>query len=124
MKKMWRPIDTRFFLVWLAFGVGSFIALTYGFQMLLLYRVLISTTAATFALFGFDKFQAIQKGERVPEKILYLATFFGGSVGSLIGMNLFRHKTSKTSFQFVVIVLILIQIGLIVFLVGNRIDTL
>lgn len=111
-------------MVWLAFVVGCFLLIHVYVPIALPYALLAATTMAAFALFGFDKFQAIQKGERVPEKMLYLATFLGGSIGSLLGMNLFRHKTSKTSFQFVVILLILVQIGIVYLLVRNRIDTL
>lgn len=69
----------------------------------------------TFLLFGIDKWQAIHRGRRISEKTLFFFTLIGGSPGALLGMNIFRHKTSKTSFQFVVALILLLQIGFIFF---------
>ena len=79
----------------------------------------LSLTISTFFLFGWDKLQAHFCGLRVPEKILYLATFLGGSLGALSGMYLFRHKTRKTSFQVVIAFLLLVQLALLFFLQKN-----
>jgi len=69
-----------------------------------------SLNIASFLLFGLDKIQAISCDWRVPEKILYLVTFLGGSIGSLAGMFLFRHKTRKISFQAIIALVVLVQI--------------
>ena len=47
----------------------------------------------TFLAYGLDKRKAKKKRWRTPESVLLGLGFFGGSVGALIGMNLFRHKT-------------------------------
>lgn len=60
-----------------------------------------------------DKIAASQRMRRIPEKVLYVATFFGGSIGMLVGMFTIRHKSRKVSFQFVVGVLVLLQIVLL-----------
>lgn len=85
--------------------------------MIWLVYTLIAINLFSFGLFGFDKWRAWRHGRRVPEKVLFLITFFGGSLGSLAGMYAFRHKTSKTSFQIVVAVLILVQLSLLVWLI-------
>ena len=51
-----------------------------------------------FLLFGYDKFQAKQGGWRIPERVLLGLTLFGGGIGALAGMLVFRHKTRKNIF--------------------------
>ena len=59
------------------------------------------TSAWTFALFGFDKWQAGRgAGARMAESSLLLARALGGWPGGLLGMLVFRHKSAKPSFQF------------------------
>ncbi len=44
-------------------------------------------------LYGRDKKKAKRRKWRIPESVLLGVGFFGGAVGALLGMNLFRHKT-------------------------------
>ena len=62
-------------------------------QKVLLVWVLAWTVIA-FALMGIDKAKAKRHKQRIPEKMLFLSAILGGSVGSLLGMYLFRHKKS------------------------------
>lgn len=57
-------------------------------------------SALAFLAFGFDKWRASQAVRRVPESFLVLLGALGGWPGGLLGMKVFRHKTSKRSFQF------------------------
>ena len=59
---------------------------------------LIIINILSFILYGIDKLKDIKKEERISEKTLILIGILGGSIGSLIGMNLFRHKTKKLKF--------------------------
>ena len=53
----------------------------------------------TFAMFGFDKWQAGRVGSRrVSEFTLLAACVLGGWPGGLLGIICFRHKSSKPSF--------------------------
>ncbi|MFJ7934888.1 DUF1294 domain-containing protein [Sporosarcina sp. NPDC096371] len=52
-----------------------------------------------FAAMGYDKRQAKRKGQRIPEKNLWLLAILGGGIGAYLGMQLFRHKTRHTSFR-------------------------
>ena len=61
---------------------------------------LAAANCAAFLLFGYDKWQAGRKGGRVAESTLWLASAAGGWPGGLLGMVLFRHKSTKASFQF------------------------
>ena len=51
-----------------------------------------------FALMGIDKKKAEKNKWRIPEKTLFIVAAIGGSVGSILGMNVFRHKTKHTKF--------------------------
>jgi uncharacterized membrane protein YsdA (DUF1294 family) len=74
---------------------------------------LFAGNVATFFLFGVDKLFSQAGFMRIPEVILYAATV-PGAVGTLTAMQLFRHKTRKVAFQFVVYFLVLVEVGLVV----------
>ena len=54
---------------------------------------LIAINLVTFAVYGIDKRRARRGAWRVPEKTLFLLPLLGGSIGALLGMRVFRHKT-------------------------------
>ena len=64
---------------------------------LLLYYLLI-INAAGLLLMLVDKWKAKKNRWRVRESTLLLVAALGGSVGCLIGMYLFRHKTLHLKF--------------------------
>jgi uncharacterized membrane protein YsdA (DUF1294 family) len=117
MKRRNRKPYSSAFVLWLLAVVVVSISLISTFTIDPLYVFLIAVNAATFLMYGFDKWQATRRGDRVPENVLYAVTLLGGTAGALIGMHTFRHKTRKTSFQIVVALIMLIQIGLIAWLV-------
>lgn len=75
-----------------------------------------------FLLMGIDKHKARHKKWRIPEKTLFVSAILGGSVGSLAGMYIFRHKTKHKSFTIgmpaILIIHILILISLYCFTKG------
>lgn len=72
--------------------------------------------AIAFALMLTDKANARKKLWRVPERVLFAAALLGGSVGSLLGMYLARHKTKHPQFVIGIPVILVIQVVLIVVL--------
>ncbi|MGX7667872.1 DUF1294 domain-containing protein [Flavobacterium pedocola] len=60
------------------------------------YLTLINSIA--FLANGTDKWLAVRNRWRIPEKTLLGMVLVGGTVGSGIGMLLFRHKTAKKSY--------------------------
>jgi len=76
---------------------------------------LLVINLAAFALYGFDKRCARRGASRVPECVLLLLGFIGGTVGAVVAMFRFRHKTRKTSFQVKFWLLTCLQIGLVLF---------
>ena len=81
-------------------------------QTILLIWVLAWTLIA-FALMGIDKWKARNDSWRIPEKTLFLSAILGGSIGSLAGMYLFRHKTKHLSFTIGMPVILVLQIALV-----------
>ena len=59
---------------------------------------LIGINLLTFLIFGIDKRKARKGKWRIPEDTLIWLSIVGGSVGALLGMYLFRHKTQKRKF--------------------------
>ena len=66
-------------------------------EPLLVYLLLIN--ALGFLLMLTDKEKAKKNRWRIPEKTLLLIPLLGGSLGSLMGMRMFRHKTQKPIFS-------------------------
>ena len=51
-----------------------------------------------FILMGIDKYLAIKKLYRIPEFTLLFMSAIGGSIGGILGMITFKHKTKKIKF--------------------------
>lgn len=60
---------------------------------------LIIINAAAFLLMLTDKQKAKRGKWRIPEKTLLGTALLGGSIGAILGMNLFRHKTKHPKFS-------------------------
>ena len=54
---------------------------------------LIAFNTASFIMMGIDKNAAIKGNYRIPERTLMALAAFGGSLGAITGMLVFRHKT-------------------------------
>lgn len=66
-----------------------------------------------------DKYRAIKNKWRIPEKTLFLIAILGGSIGSNIGMRLFRHKTKHWYFVFGMPAILIIQLVIIFLVLGK-----
>ena len=93
-----------------------------GWGLLAIWLVVINLV--TFFVFGLDKWKAKRKVKkesvrRVPEKTLFLLAIVGGSVGALLGMKIWHHKTLHKSFRFgipaILILQIVIPVGLYIY---------
>lgn len=78
------------------------------FKILLIYLLILNFIG--FASMGIDKRKAIRHAYRIPEKTLFLAALLGGSLGSILGMQLFRHKTKHWYFVLGMPAILLLQI--------------
>lgn len=109
----------QWLIAWAVFTLTVYFVLPYMYEFDLIIRLFIALNVSTVLVMGFDKLSAIVQIHRVPEIAFYLMTFLGGSIGMLLGMHAFRHKTRKQSFQIVVGLLILVQLGLVYYLFIN-----
>lgn len=70
-----------------------------GLLSLAVFAVYAATSIAAFVAYGIDKSAARRKLRRTPESTLHALGLAGGWPGALAAQSLFRHKTSKQSFQ-------------------------
>lgn len=70
----------------------------------------------TFLLMGYDKHEAKVNQWRISERALFLFCLFGGSIGGICGMYAFRHKTQKWYFKIGFPLILIIQIGVIIYM--------
>ena len=76
----------------------------------MLKNYLLIINAIGFLLMLIDKQKAREKLWRIPEATLIGIAVIGGSLGSLLGMYLFRHKTQRFKFALGIPVLLIIQL--------------
>jgi uncharacterized membrane protein YsdA (DUF1294 family) len=84
-------------IIWANFEVAPIIAL------------LIGINVGTLFCMGLDKSLAASRSLRTPESIIYTMAILGGSPGVLLSIYMFRHKTRKAGFQFVLLLIFLAQ---------------
>lgn len=85
--------------------------------MKVFYLYLLIINAAGFLLMLVDKFKARRGLWRIPEATLMGVAALGGSIGSLAGMYLVRHKTQHPKFTVGIPVILVIQIILAFWLI-------
>ena len=90
---------------------------TSGIEMteaLLYYLIVINIV--TFLVYGIDKWKAKQGSWRISEATLLILAAIGGSIGALLGMKVWRHKTMHKKFKYGLPLILIIQIILIGYL--------
>ena len=83
-------------------------------EIILIYLLIINLVA--FYLYGNDKRRAKKGRWRIPENTLLLIALIGGSIGALLGMKVFRHKTKHWKFKILVPLFLILQVALAVYL--------
>ena len=77
---------------------------------LLYYLIVINIL--TFAVYGIDKWKAKQDSWRISEATLLMLAVIGGTIGALLGMQVWRHKTMHLKFKYGLPLILLAQIAL------------
>lgn len=78
--------------------------------LIILTSYLAIINIAAFAAMGIDKLKAKKRAWRIPEATLFLLVIFGGSVGGILGMFLFRHKTRHWYFLYGFPLILILQL--------------
>lgn len=81
-----------------------------------LYLYLTIINALGFILMLVDKQKARRCAWRIPERTLMTVAAIGGSLGSYLGMQLFRHKTKHPKFYILIPLFLAIHVWLLVLL--------
>ena len=76
---------------------------------LIIYFIIMNIVG--FAIMGIDKRKAIKRTFRIPEATLFIVALIGGSIGSIAGMQVFRHKTRHWYFVLGMPAILIIQIA-------------
>ena len=79
---------------------------------------LIAINVLTFTVFAIDKYKAVKEKKRVRIVTLLSLSCFGGAVGGLAAMYLFRHKT-KVNYFTVGLPLMIITHLILIFYIMN-----
>ena len=77
--------------------------------MKLLHCYLLLINIVTGTAFGWDKWQSGRRGQRIQEATLWRLALLGGSLGGILAMYIFRHKTRHRKFVWVLPSLLLFQ---------------
>ncbi len=83
-------------------------------KYLLIYLLIVN--ALGFVLMLVDKWKARHNRWRIPEATLMGVAAIGGSVGSLLGMYTFRHKTKHPKFTLGIPLILAVQLAALAYL--------
>lgn len=75
-----------------------------------------------FGMMGIDKNRARRKAWRIPEAHFFLVALIGGSIGTTVGMYVFRHKTKHWYFSVGMPVILAVQIALVIALIWSPME--
>ena len=85
------------------------------FLLILLIYLLVMNIVG-FLSMGIDKYKAKKRAFRIPEATLFTIAIIGGSIGSILGMFTFRHKTRHWYFLYGLPAILILQLVLAFFL--------
>lgn len=78
--------------------------------LIILASYLAIMNLVAFAMMGIDKYKAKKRAWRIPEATLFLLVVFGGSIGGILGMFLFHHKTRHWYFLYGFPLILILQL--------------
>lgn len=79
-------------------------------KLLLIYLVIMNVIG--FIMMAVDKYKAKHHAWRINEKSFFLISLIGGSLGTIIVMYTFHHKTKHWYFVYGLPIILLGQVGL------------
>lgn len=82
-------------------------------SVLILYLIIVNLVG--YAIMGIDKKRAIRGAWRISEASLFFTAIIGGSLGCILGMQHFRHKTKHWYFKYGMPAILILQVCLFTF---------
>ena len=79
---------------------------------LMIYLAVVNIVA--FFLYGIDKWKARHDKWRITEAALLWIAVAGGSIGALLGMKVWHHKTLHNKFRFGLPAILILQIATVI----------
>lgn len=73
----------------------------------IIYMIIVNIVA--LLVFKLDKYKANNKKYRISEMFFYIISLLGGSTGIIFGIILFKHKISKNSFSYKILLFFLVN---------------
>ena len=80
---------------------------------------LVAINMFAYILYAIDKYKSKKSKWRIPEKTLITTALLGGSVGALLAMKMFRHKTKHKKFTIGVPLILIAQIVMFYMLIRS-----
>lgn len=80
--------------------------------MMLLIVYLVAVNLVAFVLMGVDKYRAKHDQWRISERMLFLFPLVFGSLGGVLGMQVFHHKTRHWYFRYGLPLILVVQLML------------
>jgi len=77
---------------------------------------LVVVNVSQFVQMWADKRAAINGERRVPEKAFFLGALGGGTIGDILGMYVFHHKTLHAKFKYGMPAILILQIAIIIWI--------
>ncbi|MBR3407313.1 MAG: DUF1294 domain-containing protein [Paludibacteraceae bacterium] len=74
---------------------------------------LAAINVVTFFLFGIDKWKAKRSKRRIEESTLIWWAAAGGSIGALLGMKAWHHKTQHKKFTWGIPAILIAQVAIV-----------
>lgn len=82
---------------------------------------LLVINVVTLIVFAIDKIAAIEHRSRIRIVTLLALCFIGGSIGGLLAMYVFRHKTRQDYFSVGVPLIMIMQVVVIFYIMNGKV---
>ena len=90
----------------------------FSIKNIILYIIIINLIG--FLAMLIDKNKAERGAWRIPENTLLWITILGGSIGTITGMYVFRHKTKKAKFTIGFPAILILEVVLVICILFMR----
>ena len=81
---------------------------------------IVAVNLFAYILYGIDKHKSKNTKWRISERTLIISALVGGSIGALLAMRVFRHKTKHKKFTIGVPFILVLQIAMLLLLFAEQ----